>query len=91
MGNKLTVSLSPHDYGRETTGKLMAGVLIALTPAFLATVWFFGYAAIIVTAIAVASCVCFEYLIQKFILRKEPRVNDLSAVVTGVLLAFCLR
>jgi electron transport complex protein RnfD len=90
MGNILNVSLSPHEHDKETTGKLMRGVLIALVPAFLVTVWFFGYAAILVTAVAVGSCVGFEYLIQKFILKTESRVNDLSAVVTGVLLAFCL-
>ena len=86
----LNVSLSPHEHDKETTGNLMRGVLIALVPAFLVTVWFFGYAAILVTAVAVGSCVGFEYLIQKFILKTESRVNDLSAVVTGVLLAFCL-
>jgi electron transport complex protein RnfD len=90
MGNMLNVSLSPHEHDKETTGNLMRGVLIALVPAFLVTVWFFGYAAILVTAVAVGSCVGFEYLIQKFILKTESRVNDLSAVVTGVLLAFCL-
>jgi len=90
MGNNLTVSLSPHDHGSETTRKLMLGVLIALIPAFLVTVWYFGYAAIMVTAIAVLSCVGFEYLMQKYLLKSETRINDLSAVVTGVLLAFCL-
>jgi electron transport complex protein RnfD len=90
MGKILNVSLSPHEHGKETTRKLMLGVLIALTPAFLTTVWFFGYAAILVTGIAVVSCLCFEYLIQKFVLKTESRINDLSAVVTGVLLAFCL-
>lgn len=90
MGNSIKVSLSPHDHGRETTRKLMLGVLIALVPAFLTTVWFFGYAAIIVTAIAVLSCLASEYLLQKYVLRSETRINDLSAVVTGVLLAFCL-
>ncbi|MFO7575653.1 MAG: RnfABCDGE type electron transport complex subunit D [Bacteroidales bacterium] len=90
MGNMLNVSLSPHEHDKETTGRLMRGVLIALVPAFLVTVWFFGYAAILVTAVAVGSCVGFEYLIQKFILKTENRINDLSAAVTGVLLAFCL-
>jgi Na+-translocating ferredoxin:NAD+ oxidoreductase subunit D len=90
MASILNVSPSPHVHGKETTGKLMRDVLIALVPAFLATVWFFGLAAILITAIAVVSCVIFEYLIQKFILKGEKTVNDLSAVVTGVLLAFCL-
>ncbi len=90
MGNILNVSLSPHEHDKETTAKLMRGVLIALAPAFLVTVWFFGYAAILVTAVAVGSCVGFEYLIQKYLMKTESRVNDLSAIVTGVLLAFCL-
>lgn len=90
MTNKLTVSLSPHEYGQETTGKLMRGVLVALLPAFLASVWFFGYAVVIITAISVASCMVFEYLIQKVILKTENRITDMSAAVTGVLLAFCL-
>ncbi|MBE0675411.1 MAG: RnfABCDGE type electron transport complex subunit D [Bacteroidales bacterium] len=90
MGKVLNVSLSPHEHGKETTRKLMMGVLIALIPAFLTTVWFFGYAAILVTGIAVISCLGFEYLIQKYILKSESRINDLSAIVTGVLLAFCL-
>ena len=90
MANILSVSPSPHVHGKETTGKLMRDVLIALTPAFIATVWFFGSAAIFVTAVAVLSCVIFEYLIQRYLLKGEKSVNDLSAVVTGVLLAFCL-
>ncbi len=90
MSNLLNVSPSPHVHGKETTVNLMKGVLIALAPAFVVTVLFFGYAAIIITGVAVLSCVIFEYLIQRFILRRENSVNDLSAVVTGVLLAFCL-
>jgi electron transport complex protein RnfD len=68
----------------------MYGVVIALAPAMLATIWFFGWAAILVTSVSVISCVIFEYLIQKFIIRKEPSVSDGSAIVTGLLLAFCL-
>lgn len=90
MNNILNVSPSPHAISRGTTGKLMYGVVIALMPALLATVWFFGWAAILVTAVSVASCVVFEYLIQKFIFKREPTLSDGSAVVTGLLLAFCL-
>jgi len=90
MNKLLTVSPSPHEYSRESTKKLMYGVVIALVPAFLATIWFFGWAAIIVTAVSVVSCIIFEFLIQKFILRKKPAVSDGSAIVTGLLLAFCL-
>ena len=68
----------------------MYGVVIALMPALLASVWFFGWAALMVTAVSVASCVIFEYLIQKFLLKKTPSINDGSAIVTGLLFAFCL-
>ncbi len=68
----------------------MYGVVIALAPALLATIWFFGWAALLVTSVSVISCVVFEYLIQKFILKKEPSIKDGSAIVTGLLLAFCL-
>ena len=90
MNKLLTVSPSPHEYSKESTKKLMYGVVIALAPAMLATIWFFGWAAILVTSVSVISCVIFEYLIQKFILRKEPSISDGSAIVTGLLLAFCL-
>ncbi len=68
----------------------MSGVVIALMPALLVSTWFFGWAALMVTFISVASCVLFEYLIQKFLLKKESSINDGSAIVTGLLFAFCL-
>lgn len=88
MSNLLNVSPSPHVYGKETTRKLMLGVIIALVPALFASVFYFGYGAVIVTAVSVLSCVAFEYLIQKFVLRRQITINDFSAVVTGLLLAF---
>ncbi len=90
MSNLLKVSLSPHIHGNETTQKLMFGVAIALLPAFITSIFFFGYSAIIVTATSVASCVLFEYLIVKFIFKKPLTINDGSAFVTGLLLAFNL-
>ncbi len=90
MSNLLKVSLSPHIHGKETTQKLMFGVIIALIPAFLTSVFFFGYSAIIVTATSVASCILFEYLIVKFFFKKQITINDGSAFVTGLLLAFNL-
>jgi len=90
MSNLLKVSLSPHIHGKETTQKLMFGVIIALIPAFLTSVFFFGYSALIVTATSVASCVLFEYLIVKFFFKKPITINDGSAFVTGLLLAFNL-
>lgn len=90
MSNLLRISLSPHIHGKETTQKLMLGVVVALIPAFLTSVFFFGYSAIIVTATSVVSCILFEYLIVRFILRKPVTVTDGSALVTGILLAFNL-
>ena len=66
----------------------MYGVLIALIPAFLVSLYYFGLGALIVTLVSVVSCVLFEYLIQKFIMKKEPTICDGSAILTGVLLAF---
>lgn len=90
MSNLLNVSPSPHLHGKESTQKLMLNVVVALIPAFLASVFYFGTGAIIVTATSVASCLLFEYLIQRFILKKPLSINDGSALVTGVLLAFNL-
>jgi len=90
MGNLLSVSPSPHVHGKESTQKLMLNVVIALIPAFIASVLYFGTGAIIVTAASVASCLAFEYLIQKYILKKPLSINDGSALVTGILLAFNL-
>jgi electron transport complex protein RnfD len=90
MSNLLNVSPSPHTHGKESTQKLMLNVVVALIPAFLASVFYFGIGAIIVTATSVASCLLFEYLIQRFILKKSISITDGSAFVTGILLAFNL-
>jgi electron transport complex protein RnfD len=68
----------------------MYGVVIALLPSLFTSIFFFGAGAIIVTATAVISCITFEYLIQRFMLRKPLSVNDGSALVTGLLLALNL-
>lgn len=85
----LTVSSAPHLVGPISTQKIMAIVLIALIPAFISGIYQFGYRAALLTIVCVAACVLFEYLMNK-ILKKEQTVGDLSAVVTGVLLAFNL-
>ena len=90
MTNLFNISPSPHAHGEETTRKLMYGVVLALMPAFLASVFYFGMGAVIVTATSVISCILFEYLIQRFILNKPVSVTDGSALVTGLLLAFNL-
>lgn len=90
MENNLIVSPSPHIHGGDSISKNMYGVLIALVPAFLVSLYYFGLGALIVTATSVIACVLFEYLIQKFLMKKEPTVCDGSAILTGVLLAFNL-
>jgi electron transport complex protein RnfD len=90
MDNKLIISPSPHIHSGDSIGRNMYGVLIALAPAFVASLWFFGPGALIVTAVSVASCVGFEFLIQRYMLRRDVTVGDGSAILTGVLLAMNL-
>ena len=90
MDKLIQVAPSPHAFGKESVPRLMYGVVIALVPAFLSSVFFFGIGAVIVTLVSVTSCVVIEYLIQRYILKVRPTVSDGSAVVTGLLLAFCL-
>src|SRR4030066_2436075 len=90
MSNLLNVSPSPHTHGKESTQKLMLNVVVALIPAFITSIFYFGIGAVIVTATSVVSCLLFEYLIQRFILKKPISITDGSALVTGILLAFNL-
>lgn len=85
---KLLISPSPHLHNNDSIEKNMYGVLIALIPAFICSVLFFGMGAVIVTLTSVVACLIFEYLIQKFLLKCQPSVFDGSAILTGVLLAF---
>lgn len=88
MNQTFIVSPSPHIHSGNSIPKCMYNVLIALIPAFLVSLYFFGVGALIVTLTSVVACVLFEYLIQKFILKVKPTVSDGSAILTGVLLAF---
>ncbi len=90
MSKVITVSPSPHIFGSYSVNKLMLGVVIALVPAFVVSVVMYGIGAVIVTAVSIGSCVLFEYLIQKCVMKSEVRISDGSAVVTGLLLAFNL-
>ncbi|EPT34152.1 electron transport complex, RnfABCDGE type, D subunit [Bacteroidetes bacterium oral taxon 272 str. F0290] len=91
MANKLTLSLSPHVHNNDSVQKNMYGVLIALIPAFLASLLIFGIGALVVTLTSVVACVFFEWAITKYILKRErTTVTDGSAILTGVLLAFNL-
>lgn len=89
MENKLTVSSSPHIRGNSSTADIMLDVILALMPAAFASVYFFGQRALAVILVSVISCVGFEAL-YGLIARKKLTINDYSAVVTGMLLAFTL-
>jgi len=83
---KLTVSSTPHIRSNESIESIMRDVLIALTPAAVAGVIFFGLKALLVIILSIASCVFFEALYEK--ITKQPlTITDLSAAVTGLLLA----
>ncbi|MBQ7160195.1 MAG: RnfABCDGE type electron transport complex subunit D [Clostridia bacterium] len=85
----LTVSASPHMKSWETSRVLMLDVIIAMVPALIWSVYAFGFRALSLTVISVASCVIFEFLTQK-LLKRPVTVLDFSAAVTGVLIAFNL-
>lgn len=87
--NKLTVSASPHVRSSETTTGLMLDVIIALAPAGVAAVIIFGLPALLVIAVSVISAVLAEYVSRK-VMKRDQTIGDLSAVVTGLLLAYNL-
>ncbi|MBO4445931.1 MAG: RnfABCDGE type electron transport complex subunit D [Clostridia bacterium] len=89
LNNKLTVSASPHVKSAETTTGIMLDVIIALLPAGIASIFVFGIRALLVIAVSVASCVLAEYLSRKA-MKRDQTIGDLSAVVTGLLLAYNL-
>lgn len=90
MADPIIISASPHVHSARTSKRVMYDVLYALIPAFLVSVYVFGISALILTSVAVISCILFEYLIQKFLLKSEITISDGSALITGILLAFNL-
>ena len=86
--NLLNISGSPHVHSDESTKKIMWRVNLALVPALLVAIAYFGVNALLVSLISVVSCVLFQWLIEKFILKQETTIWDGSAIVTGLLLAF---
>jgi len=88
--SNFTISPSPHVHGGDSIEKNMYGVLIALVPAFIFSIVFFGLGAILVTLTSVVACLVFEYVIQKHLMKQRPTIWDGSAIITGVLLAFNL-
>ncbi|MBC8546775.1 RnfABCDGE type electron transport complex subunit D [Clostridiaceae bacterium NSJ-31] len=89
MSKKLITSPSPHIRGRRTTQNLMGDVVIALLPALAAACYLFGARALLLSAVCVFSCVFFEWTLCR-LLKMDSAIGDLSAVVTGLLLAFNL-
>lgn len=86
---KLSVSSTPHIRDKSTVESVMLDVIIALSPALLCGIYYFGLRALIVILLSVGSCVGGEYLFN-LALKKKNTVGDLSAVITGLLLAFSL-
>ena len=88
--NKLLVSPSPHIHSKTSTRSLMLDVVIALLPSVLVTVLFYGWSAVAILASSVVFCVLLEYLITRYLLKKPSTIGDMSAVVTGIILALNL-
>lgn len=86
---KLIMTVSPHFFSKTTTQRIMLDVIIALFPAVIASVINFGLRSLLVIGVCVAVCVLSEWIFEK-ICKKESTISDLSAVVTGILLAFNL-
>jgi electron transport complex protein RnfD len=87
---RIIVSASPHLHTEVSSKRVMYDVVIALAPAFLVSLYVFGLSALIMTSVAVISCILVEYLIQKYLLKTTPTISDGSALITGILLAFNL-
>ncbi len=88
--DKLIISPAPHIHGGDSVERNMRAVIVALIPALLVGLYFFGLGALIVTLTAVVSCVAFEFLIQKYMLKTETSIFDGSSALTGLLLAMNL-
>ena len=90
MATRIFAAPSPHIHGGESTRRIMGDVVLALLPALAVSTYILGMRVLFITAVAVLSCVAFEYLINRLFLKRKSTIGDLSAVVTGVLLAFNL-
>ena len=85
--NKFTISGSPHITGDTSTKKLMYGVVIALLPTVLFSIYYFGVDAIRILVIAIAASLFFEWAIQKYLIKGPVTITDGSGLVTAILLA----
>lgn len=86
----LKISTAPHISSPVNTSTIMRDVIIAMIPATMVAIFFFGIGALKVMLTSVAACVLCEYLICRYLLRKQSTLRDGSAIVTGLLLAFNL-
>ncbi len=87
---KLLVSPNPHIHAPVSTKSLMRDVIIALIPAVICSFVFYGWAEIVLMAVSVGTCVCLEWAVTKYMMKKPSTIGDLSAVITGILLALNL-
>ena len=88
--NNFTISGSPHIHGDESTKKIMYGVVIAMIPAVLVSIYYFGVDAVRVLLIAIVASLFFEWLIQKYLIKGPISITDGSGLVTAILLALNL-
>lgn len=90
MNNKLIVSPAPHIHSPLSTKILMRDVVIALMPAVIVSIIFYGWQELVVLGVSVGSCILIEYLVAKYLLKSSCTITDWSAGVTGLLLALNL-
>jgi electron transport complex protein RnfD len=90
MGNRTIVASAPHIHGNFSTTRLMGDVILALLPALAVSVYVYGWSVLGIAALSIGCCVLFEFLIQKFLVKGKQTITNLSAVVTGLLLAMNL-
>ena len=88
--DKVLVSPSPHLHAKASTNSIMMDVVIALMPAIVVSILFYGWSEILVLAVAAVSCVGIEYLIARFLMKRPELFSGTSALVTGLLLAMNL-
>ncbi|MCF8362524.1 MAG: RnfABCDGE type electron transport complex subunit D [Prolixibacteraceae bacterium] len=87
MDKIFTITPSPHIKQGDSVRKIMYTVIFALLPALAWSFIVFGLPAVVITLTSVVSCVLIEWLIQKYLMKVEPTINDGSAILTGILLA----
>jgi len=89
LESQLLISSSPHIRDEDTTDKIMKDVVIALIPALIAGIYYFGFRVLLVAVVTILACVVSEYLSRR-IMKRNQTIQDFSAVVTGMLLALSL-